>query len=94
MNDVKKVSEKVLAQAIQAYVLDFGETQAQAGFILQQIDGPWADKKDYILECMTNAFNDDDYKSIEYTPEIVYSDLVEDAFGWNGDSDGTAMIQV
>lgn len=88
----KKVSEKTLAQAIQAYVWGFGDRQTQAGFILEQIDGPWKNNKKYILECMTNALNDDDEKPIEYTPEIAYENLREEAIGWNGDSNRVVLM--
>ena len=88
----KKVSEATLAQAIQAYVLDYGDTQTQAGFIIEQIDGPWKRQKNYILECMTRAMNDDDNKPITYTPEIIYSNLQEEAIGWNGDDSGVVLI--
>ena len=88
----KKFSESILAKAIQAYVLEYGDTQTQAGFIIEQIDGPWKKQKDYILECMTRAMNDDDNKPITYTPEIIYSKLKEEAIGWDGDDSGVFLI--
>ena len=89
---MKKASEATLAKAIQAYVLGYGSRQTQAGYILQQIDGPWLYKKEYILECMTNALNDDDNKPMTYTPEIAYSNLQEEAIGWGGDSSSVVLM--
>ena len=89
---MKKESERVLAQAIQAYVLGYGKRQVQAGFILQQLDGPWSDKKDYILECMVNALNDDDSSSRIYDTETVYSDLMEESIGWDGDDSSVVLM--
>lgn len=89
---MKKLSEKSLAEIMQAYVFELGNAHQEAGVILYQIDHGWNDKKDYILECLTNALNDDNQRYHKLTPDETYSNLQEDAIGWDGTMQGVASV--
>lgn len=76
-----KASEHELASAIQAWVWELGNRHRNAAYIIEQIDGPWLFQKDYILECIVNAYKSD---GKDVTPSEIYSYLHEDSLGrWN-----------
>ena len=91
---MRKLSEKELAEIIQAYVWEIGNIHQEAGVIKYQLDHHWEEKKDYILQCLTRALNDDDERYHKLTEEEAYDLLTEDSYGWNGETYGVASAYV